>query len=497
MAIKIVVISDLHCQFYDPGGAAQRQGYFADVMLLRAVNRLNRFIKPDIILVPGDLMDEPNSVKTEENLAGLHNILAKLESPCIVLPGNHDPAPEVFYRTIPRPPEHLDVKGVRLLPFIDRQTEGYNAQRSAADIARLTSARKDFKGPIVTIQHVPLFPPGKDACPYNYTNASEIIDAMRANGVALSLSGHYHKGMGLTDAGVNYLATPALCEAPFQFLVLDMAGGNITVTKHALANPSKPGLTDFHVHTPYAYCNENMDICRSLKLGRLFGLKHMVFTEHSGHLYFAKSDYWSGRFLRGAAPLPQNRVGDYLADTARLDPEFAAAGMEWDCDYNGQPVIRPEHLESIRMPIGAVHFLPGLFDPRPDEAKLQDEFLGILSRFLRSGIISLAHPLRIFQKNRLPPPAAIFPQLIKLLRENNVAAELNFHSNNPAPEFFRMCIENGVKISFGSDAHNLYEIGEFYPHLRFLRDDCCFDGDLTDILFKLDLRKAKGLGREV
>jgi hypothetical protein len=38
-----------------------------------------------------------------------------------------------------------------------------------------------------------------------------------------------------------------------------------------------------------------------------------------------------------------------------------------------------------------------------------------------------------------------------------------------------------LAISFGSDAHALYEIGEFHPHLELLAD-IGFDGDLTDIL---------------
>jgi len=492
--IKIAAIADCHYQFYDPGSAAQRQGYFADIMLLRTVHRLNRYIQPDVVLILGDLMDEPHAVKTADHLRRLRDILSKLDAPYLVLPGNHDPAPDVFYRVFPRPPDQFDVKGVRFLPFIDRQTDGFNASRDAVDIGRFAAARRSFTGPIAALQHVPLFPPGRDACPYNYTNAPEIISAMRAQGINLSISGHYHKGMELADAGVTFLAAPALCEAPFQFLVMELEGVKTAVTKHALANSADLYLTDFHVHTPYAYCNENMDICQSLKLGRLFGLEHMVFSEHSGHLYFDKSDYWSGRFLRGVAPLPSDRVSDYFADTARLDPEFAGAGMELDCDYNGQPVIRPEHRHLPRAPIGAVHFLPELTAPQPDPAKAGAEFLGMLERFLGSGISILAHPLRVFKKSKCPLPASIFPELARLLRENGVAAELNFHTNQPAPEFFRICLENGIKIAFGSDAHNLYEIGEFYPHLRFLREDCGYDGDLNDILVDFQAIKDRRLG---
>ena len=38
-------------------------------------------------------------------------------------------------------------------------------------------------------------------------------------------------------------------------------------------------------------------------------------------------------------------------------------------------------------------------------------------------------------------------------------------------------------FTFGSDAHNLYEIGEFAPHLELLRS-VGSDGDLKDIMLE-------------
>ena len=82
----------------------------------------------------------------------------------------------------------------------------------------------------------------------------------------------------------------------------------------------------------------------------------------------------------------------------------------------------------------------------------------------------------------MEPPERLFAPLARLLRENGVAAELNFHSNNTPPEgFIRLCIEQGVKLTFGSDAHFMYEIGEFASHIDHIRA-CGYDGDLKDIL---------------
>ena len=45
----------------------------------------------------------------------------------------------------------------------------------------------------------------------------------------------------------------------------------------------------------------------------------------------------------------------------------------------------------------------------------------------------------------------------------------------------------GVKITFGSDAHNLYEVGEFALHLDLV-ERAGFNGDLKDIM--IDPRKG-------
>jgi histidinol phosphatase-like PHP family hydrolase len=68
-----------------------------------------------------------------------------------------------------------------------------------------------------------------------------------------------------------------------------------------------------------------------------------------------------------------------------------------------------------------------------------------------------------------------------MLQERGVAAEINFHTNEPPEEFFRMCLDEGANLTFGSDSHNLYEVGDFALHLDFL-ERCGFDGDLSDVL---------------
>jgi len=62
----------------------------------------------------------------------------------------------------------------------------------------------------------------------------------------------------------------------------------------------------------------------------------------------------------------------------------------------------------------------------------------------------------------------LLEKAVKLLKDNNVAAEMNFHSQQDEAEFFEKCINSGVKLCLSSDSHNMYEVGELWPHLKLL-----------------------------
>ena len=116
---------------------------------------------------------------------------------------------------------------------------------------------------------------------------------------------------------------------------------------------------------------------------------------------------------------------------------------------------------------------------------VQHDAVEVLRDMILPGVLSGVHiffpdpwPKARQQKRRL-----IQAPLVALLKENNVAAEINFHTNEPPLEFVKLCLESGVKLTFGSDAHNLYEVGEFYPHLKLL-EAAGFNGSFEDILLK-------------
>lgn len=483
MKIRLAVITDLHTA--QKCALPHHRGDIADVLLLRAVHYINRWIKPDVTLLLGDMVDDGESPEAHTRLQQCREAVDLLQSPSIVIPGNRDGNIDSFYRIFQRPTESADIKGVRFLVFLDPGDAELNARRTGRDLERIKAARHGYSGPIVSVQHVPIFPPGKSDCPYNFTNADEIISVMKSCGVLLAVSGHYHRGIDLikTDS-VNFLAAPALCQSPFYFLQIDIQDRDIELTRHQLALPEELQLVDCHIHTQLAYCSENMDVDRSLSLAKDFNLAGVGFSEHSPQLYFDLPGYESRRWLTGgmASAKPRfNRMDEYFALVASTGCPPQWAGLEVDCDFSGNLLLDEADRQRAGFLTGAIHDLAECRNPQPDYQRARNEFLARLHKLLGSGIKVLAHPFRAFQRASLPRDERLLRPVVEMLRSANVAAELNFHTQQPPPEFVRLCLQAGVKLAFGSDSHNLYEIGFFTPHLQLLRD-CGYDANPADIL---------------
>jgi histidinol phosphatase-like PHP family hydrolase/Icc-related predicted phosphoesterase len=483
MKVKLAVLTDLHFSKSANAAIPERKGEFADTLLLRAVHRLNRFIKPDLVFIGGDLLNFPEDEDRLELLSELKKTIDLLEAPTIIINGNHDPEIDIFEKAMGKTADFIDINGIRFVPFSDPERPGYNAFRTAEEIARMRKLAAGFDGPLVSLQHVPLFPAQAECCPYNYTNADEIVQVMRETNYVLALSGHYHGGFELLDYnGMNYIAGSALCEKPFGYALIEIdTKGKVSCLREKLAMPEELHLTDNHVHTKLAYCNENMDIAKSISLGKAFGLDGIVISEHSAHLFFDLKNY--GRSLNYWEGLESDQIADRTAEYFSLyaaeTDAFCRLGMEVDFDRRGRKVVKPEAWDKLEFRNGSVHVL----DLNADTKTIEKEFLFMTEAVLASGVDALVHPFRIFRRRGMDLPRHLFAPTVEILKRYGAAVEVNYHTNEPPAEFFRICIENGIKLSLGSDAHNLYEVGEFYPHLKFLRE-IAPDYKIDDLLIR-------------
>lgn len=238
-----------------------------------------------------------------------------------------------------------------------------------------------------------------------------------------------------------------------------------------LGIPEIPELTDFHLHTRLAYCSENMDVAKAVELEHISGVRHVNFSEHSGQLYCPADTYWNNRFRWKERRMEEERTADYRAlihENAKLDCSF---GLELDVDADNT-VSDIAGLKGFRL--GAIHFLGN--DLSFEEKKT--DFMRRLDALLNAKIDILAHPFRVFRKGGMPIPEDLFEPVAERIVRAGVAAEINFHSNQPQPEFVRLVLKKGGKISFGTDSHNLYEAGYLTAHYEFCK--------MLDIAGKLD-----------
>ena len=159
--------------------------------------------------------------------------------------------------------------------------------------------------------------------------------------------------------------------------------------------------------------------------------------------------------------------------------------METDIRYDGSFLVHQRDLEQAGFILGAIHEMRclALKEQLTPEA-LRDQFLWHCRKVLEKNCLSLAHPFRVFRRAGLAIPPGCFEPLIKMLKDYRTAVEINFHTNEPPVEFFKQAINAGVKITLGSDTHNLYEIGDFALHLELLKK-CGVNGNYEDVLLQI------------
>lgn len=432
---RIALLADL--SYRSPASPTLTTEEMGAILLRRAVERLNRFIQPDLVVLIGDLLAQPASPNALNDLYHLRSILNRLQCPYLVVRGRNDPDPALFYNVFPRVSAVSHLGDIRVLCHADEHRD--------------RSFDTSFPNPLDQIHSI--------------AHSNQLT-------ICLGRSGHQALGVVLTDR-IQYIPTDALHKRPFPYVIvcIDQSGA-IACDRHSLAMPESLGLMDLHSHTQMAYCAGDVQAGHSASVAHAMGLQALAFTEHSGHLYFNRVDFNSGECCVAgidAAPSGDERVNPYFRLIRGLETSFPTfLGMEIDADYAGSLVVRQDHRTKLGWAIGAVHFIPP--NARDDHASFVSAFQKMTEGICDSGIEALAHPFRIFRRQKRDEPRELYPWMAKVLKRTGVAAEINFHTNEPTPEFVQMCVESGIKLTFGSDAHDLWEVGEFFGHLQLLKN---------------------------
>jgi len=434
----------------------------------------------------GDLLNNGRLPTARATLAALRDEMLETspKTPVIAAFGNHDFDAAIFTDVMGPLPSTHHVGGYRLVALADRYAPGDVGVRTDEGRSLLRRLGTESGGPLVVLQHNPMWPPIIADYPYMLTNDEAVRREYAEAGVLLSLSGHYHAGQPLSELdGVQYLTAPALSEAPFPYLLVTLKGQRVSVETRRLRLPDRPALVDSHVHTEFGYCAQGMVTSEVLARAQMIGLAGLCLTEHAPQLYSLKDDFWVGRHIdhpdlwRKAV---RQRMDDYCRTLKPLSNGYVRVGLEVEADAEGHLTLHDEDRQWPDLLIGAVHFL-GEDAGSLTDAQFTARFMRTAETLVTRGVQVLGHPWRVFQWAKRPVPTEMFVRLAEMLAATGTAAEINFHGNQPQAGFMEACLARGVKVALGSDSHRLHEVGSLGPHLDLLQRLAGRD-DISDLL---------------
>jgi len=469
--MKVLLIGDLHYRSDGISLIPERKTKYGIEFLKRIKRRLNENI--DVVVIVGDILDDGENPNSEKEYIEIKKELYEFNvKKVLVAFGNHDKDYKKFNKIFGEN-RFFVYDNFLFYIFWDKYYEGDICIRQEEEIEyfkKFVKKHKDKK--IIVIQHNVIYPEIESSYPYNLKDYHKIHSFYKENNVFLSISGHYHKGIQLMNKdGIFYFVTPATCEEPFKYFIFDI-GNTINLKEEKLKNEVE--LIDYHSHTEFGYCAEDVSMEKVIERCKLLGVKKVYFTEHAGQLYLSREEYWNYKFFGGTDILKkkrenkEDRIKDYIEKFKSLNSDIAGIGVEAEIDKNGKLTLLDEDRKFFEIIIGAIHYIPDEFCVSRNI--LEKKFMWYIEKLVENEIDILAHPFRFFLRKGFERPKNLYKEVAKMLSKNKVKAELNFHTNNPDPEFFKICLSENIEIVFGSDSHNLLEVGDFSKHIEFMKN---------------------------
>lgn len=493
--LDLLVIADLHYASVPERRSpiADRIGWFGPLMIRKALWRLkHEGIKPDLVILLGDLLESPD----RGDLEAIRDEIAQAGIPVIALKGNHDDDLGLYKDVFGTECGLHEFRGYGFLVFSDNYGPGDAVTREPSALnAPIEAAKLKPDLPIVALQHNPIYPDIESGYPYTPANAEAIRRSYEEAGVVLSLSGHYHHGQPISSSnGVSYHTVAASGQSPFAFSHISLSGRNVEVHPHQL-KMDLADLWDTHCHTQFAYCATTSEAPLSIELSELLGVSGMCVVEHAFHLYYGEDDAWSYRWqrdrdlARAAGKLEASRIHSYRRFVSALRESNARRGIEMrfglevDLCTDGSLLLAEEDHHGWDLFVGAIHRIQDV-NAETSTKEAERRFLKDVECLLRHPIQILAHPFRWFRRAKREIPSHLFAPVAEMLARRGVAAEVNFHTNQPSADFTRACVLRGVKIALGSDTHEIEEAGEFHPHFRLLQEAGVTRDQLSEVLYR-------------
>jgi histidinol phosphatase-like PHP family hydrolase len=278
-----------------------------------------------------------------------------------------------------------------------------------------------------------------------------------------------------------------------------LSGSYIGFRKSLILEFSMVFEYDYHTHTKRSYCHEgDLTIDNLIKMAKVKGIKGFTITDHAHHQYFDGRSAWQYKYILDYNLfLDVMEIGDasfenYLEmieeHREKLqqngDDLKLLVGTEADVAKNGKLVFNQKYRDRLDILIGGIHWLPCVSNGLSPKAMLV-EFMDYTMMLLENNLDILAHPTRMFKAHKMEVPREVARPIILKAKEANIALEINSH-NYPDPDiyFIKMCIDEGVKLSLGTDTHRIVEFGDFSMQKRILKEAGVSEDKFDEIIFR-------------
>ena len=195
-------------------------------------------------------------------------------------------------------------------------------------------------------------------------------------------------------------------------------------------------------------------------------------TDHGMAVYFPSDVAWSWSYMTDSRIFDaqkdwgNKRLDAHLANIARFKDDGIHSGLEVEMMHDGRLTIDDPFRDKVEILIGSVHYLP--IDIEEEKKKILKEWKKHTINLLNTGISILGHPFR-WISSQIEVDRKIIREIVKEAKKTGVAMELNGHHVVPTDiGMLQECVEQGVPVAIGTDAHAMGEIGDFSYHIEII-----------------------------
>lgn len=209
MPVNIIQISDTHIQS-DPAATFDEVDTAAS--LTAVMTHIRQYERPDLMLLTGDLVHEPDNI----SYARLNQLLTPAQADIYAIPGNHDD-PELMQATLSSPVRHerdLAVDHWRILllnTWLEGEHAGHLPERELCWLeARL--AEQPVINTLIALHHPPVSIGSSWMDAMGLRNADELLAILdQYSQVKCVIWGHIHQVFEAERDGMKLLSCPSTC----------------------------------------------------------------------------------------------------------------------------------------------------------------------------------------------------------------------------------------------------------------------------------------------